>query len=38
MVTSFSYKGSFIESVLLLLKWVKVVTLSNNSTAEFIKV
>ena len=44
MVTSFSYKGNFIENVLLLLKCVlflvysKVATLSNNSTVEFIKV
>ena len=45
-VTSFSYKGNFIENVLLLLKCVlflvysycKVTTLSNNSTVEFIKV
>ena len=44
MVMSFSYKGNFIENVLLLLKCVlflvynKVATLSDNSTVEFLKV
>ena len=44
MVARFSYKGNFIENLLLLLKCIlflvysKVAILSNNSTVEFIKV